>query len=120
MKSKNSALKEKFGIEIKDVKKATLFIRAIDNKLRWKILELLAEKGELTVTELIEILKKEQSAISSYLAILRKEGFVQFRREHKNVFYSIKQSGFQAIGKTISVINDYKEREEGTHHYINS
>lgn len=107
MKNKKSVLTEKFNIEFKDVKKATLFIRAVDNKLRWKMLELLSER-ELTVTQLIKILKKDQSAISSYLAVLRKEGLVEYRREHKNVYYKIKESNMEFFNHIISLIKNYK------------
>lgn len=107
MKNKKSVLTEKFNIEFNDVKKVTQFIRAVDNKLRWKMLELLSER-ELTVTQLIKILKKEQSAISSYLAVLRKQGLVEYRREHKNVYYKIKESNMEFLNHIISLIKNYK------------
>lgn len=107
MKNKKSVLTEKFNIEFNDVKKVTQFIRAVDNKLRWKMLELLSER-ELTVTQLIKILKKEQSAISSYLAVLRKQGLVEYRREHKNVYYKIKESNMEFFNHIISLIKNYK------------
>jgi DNA-binding transcriptional ArsR family regulator len=109
MKSKKSVLKEKFGVELKEVKEVTLFIRAVDNCLRWKMLEALAERGELTVTELIKILKKEQSAISSYLAVLRKQGLVEYRREHKNVYYKVNESNMEFLKHIVSLIKSYHE-----------
>lgn len=118
MKSKDSVLKEKFGVELKEVKEVTLFIRAVDNSLRWKMLEALAERGELTVTELIKILKKEQSAISSYLAVLRKQGLVEYRREHKNVYYKVNESNMEFLKHIVSLIKSYHEIKEFGHRFI--
>jgi len=45
--------------------------------------------GEKTVGELVKILDCPQAAASRHLAILRKSGVVQTRREGLNVYYSL-------------------------------
>jgi DNA-binding transcriptional ArsR family regulator len=45
--------------------------------------------GEKSVGELVEILKCPQAVASRHLAILRKSGVVQARREGVNIYYSL-------------------------------
>ena len=45
-----------------------------------RLLEFLAARGEMTVGELVEVIKLSQSALSQHLARLRADGLVTFRR----------------------------------------
>ena len=76
-------------IDLLNVKKAALILRAVNHKLRQQILRLIDEHGKITVTELYVKLRLEQSVASQHLAILRKAGFVNTDREGKFIYYSV-------------------------------
>lgn len=80
---------ESFQVDLLNVKKAGLIIRAVNHKLRQQILKLIDEHGKITVTELYVKLRLEQSVASQHLAILRKAGFVKTVREGKFIYYSV-------------------------------
>ena len=65
------------------------YFRALGDPTRVRILELLGERGELSVTGLVERLNQPQPKVSNHLACLRWCGFVQTRREHPSVYYSV-------------------------------
>ncbi len=72
-----------------DVKKASMILRAVNHKIRRRIIELLEEYKKMTVTEIFIKLRIEQSAASQHLAILRNEGIVFTEREGKFIHYSL-------------------------------
>lgn len=84
-------------IDLLNVKKAALILRALNHKLRQQIIKLIDETGKMTVTEIYVKLRLEQSVASQHLAILRKAGFVKTEREGKYIFYSINISRLQEI-----------------------
>ena len=84
-------------IDLLNVKKAALILRAVNHKLRQQIIKLIDEHGKMTVTEIYVKLRLEQSVASQHLAILRKAGFVKTDREGKYIFYSINISRLQEI-----------------------
>jgi len=66
------------------------FCRAIGDETRQGILQLLQEKGELSVTEIAAAFKRvRQPTISHHLKILRNEELVTARRQGKQVLYSL-------------------------------
>lgn len=81
----NSDLK----IDVLQLKKAALVLRAVNHKLRQQILKLVHQNGRMTVTEIYVKLRLEQSVASQHLAILRKAGFVNTLRDGKFIFYSV-------------------------------
>ena len=84
-------------IDLLNVKKAALILRAVNHKLRQQIIKLIDEHGKMTVTEIYVKLRLEQSVASQHLAILRKAGFVKTDRDGKYIFYSINISRLQEI-----------------------
>lgn len=76
-------------IDIFQLKKAALVLRAINHKLRQQILRLINEHDRMTVTEIYVKLRLEQSVASQHLAILRKAGFVNTVRDGKFIYYSV-------------------------------
>ncbi len=76
-------------IDVLQLKKAALILRAINHKLRQQILKLLHQNEKMTVTEIYVKLRLEQSVASQHLAILRKAGFVNTLRDGKFIFYSV-------------------------------
>ena len=61
------------------------YFRALGDPTRVRILELLHEHDELSVSELVERLAQPQPKVSNHLACLRWCGFVETRREHRTV-----------------------------------
>ena len=76
-------------VDLLNVKKAALVLRAINHKLRQQMLKQIDEHGKMTVTELYVKLRLEQSVASQHLAILRKAGFVKTSRDGKFIYYSV-------------------------------
>ncbi len=73
--------------DVHEVRKTNLIFRAINHPLRQKMLILLMEREQLTVSELFQLLHLEQSVASQHLAILRRTGFVKNKREGKHIWY---------------------------------
>ena len=93
-------------VDLLNVKKASLILRAINHKLRQQILKLIAEAGRITVTELYVKLRLEQSVASQHLAILRKAGFVKTERDGKFIYYSVNNSRLDDLNKFVeSLLN---------------
>jgi ArsR family transcriptional regulator, cadmium/lead-responsive transcriptional repressor len=65
------------------------YFRALGDPTRVRILELLGEHEELSVTDLVERLRQSQPKVSNHLACLRWCGFVHTRRDHPTVYYRI-------------------------------
>ena len=65
------------------------YFRALGDPTRVRILELLGEHGELSVSELVDRLAQSQPKVSNHLACLRWCGFVHTRRDHPTVYYRV-------------------------------
>ncbi|HZF63700.1 MAG TPA: metalloregulator ArsR/SmtB family transcription factor, partial [Chitinophagaceae bacterium] len=91
--SANAELK----IDVLQLKKAALILRAVNHKLRQQILRLLHQQERMTVTEIYVKLRLEQSVASQHLAILRKAGFVSTLRDGKFIFYSVNHSRLEEV-----------------------
>jgi DNA-binding transcriptional ArsR family regulator len=65
------------------------YFRALGDPTRVRILELLRERGELSVGELAARLGQSQPKVSNHLACLRWCGFVHTRRDHPTVYYRV-------------------------------
>ena len=65
------------------------YFRVLGDTTRVRIVELLAEHGELSVGGLVALLREPQPKVSNHLACLRRCGFVATRREHRAVHYRI-------------------------------
>lgn len=61
------------------------YFRGLGDPLRLRILALLRDEGELTVSELVERLRLPQPKVSNHLACLRWCGFIDARREGRTV-----------------------------------
>jgi len=76
-------------IDVIQLKKASLILRAVNHKLRQQIMRLLHQHERMTVTEIYVKLRLEQSVASQHLAILRKAGYVNTFRDGKFIYYSV-------------------------------
>lgn len=88
-------------ISIHNLKKSTLIIRALNHKLRQKLIILLDEHKKMTVTDIFLNLRLEQSIASQHLAILRRAKIVTTYKEGKFVYYSINYNKLNDINNFI-------------------
>ncbi len=65
------------------------FFQGLGNPTRLKIVELLLERGEMNVGELIDAVQMSQGQISNQLACLKWCGYVTSRSEGKYVYYRV-------------------------------
>ena len=97
---------ESLKVDLLNVKKAALILRAVNHKLRQQILKLIDEQGKITVTEIYVKLRLEQSVASQHLAILRKAGFVKTERDGKFIYYSVSSSRLEELNQFVeSLLN---------------
>ena len=89
------------NVDLYNLKKAAMVLRAINHKLRQQILKLIDESGRMTVTEIYVKLRLEQSVASQHLAILRKAGFVKTERDGKFIYYSVNTDRLEELNKFV-------------------
>jgi len=94
------------NVDLLNVKKAALVLRALNHKLRQQMLRLIDEQGRITVTDIYVKLRLEQSVASQHLAVLRKAGFVNTIREGKFIYYSVNTDRMDELNKFVeSLLN---------------
>tara|TARA_B100000497_G_C7665941_1_gene401509 strand:+ start:762 stop:1100 length:339 start_codon:yes stop_codon:yes gene_type:complete len=84
-------------LDYADLRKAVLVLRAVNHKLRQRIIDLLEESDTMTVTDIYIKLRLEQSVASQHLAILRRAGVVITERQGKFIYYSLDQDRLAQI-----------------------
>jgi len=89
------------NVDLHNLKKAAMVLRAINHKLRQQILKLIDDNGKMTVTEIYVKLRLEQSVASQHLAILRKAGFVKTDRDGKFIYYSVSSERLEELNKFV-------------------
>lgn len=88
-------------LDYAELRKAVLVLRAVNHKLRQRIIDLLEETPCLTVTDIYTRLRLEQSVASQHLAILRRAGVVETDRQGKFINYSINRDRVDQISKLV-------------------
>lgn len=104
MRSETKEKPAELSIDIQQLKKGRLVIRALKHKLRQQILKLIHDKGQIAVTDIYVKLRLEQSVASQHLAILRKPGIVTTKREGKKIYYSVNYQRLQQINQLMEGI----------------
>jgi DNA-binding transcriptional ArsR family regulator len=82
-------------ITIQELREMARYFHAFKDILRLRILITLAERGEMTVTELAQMLRVSQPLISFHLRPLRLIDLVQVRRVGREVYCSVNLSEIQ-------------------------
>jgi ArsR family transcriptional regulator, arsenate/arsenite/antimonite-responsive transcriptional repressor len=82
-------------ITIQELREIARYFHALRDILRLRILLTLAERGEMTVTELAQTLRVSQPLISFHLRPLRLIDLVQVRRVGREVYCSVNLSEIQ-------------------------
>lgn len=81
-------------------KRASRLLSAMSNDKRLMILCRLVE-GECSVGELAEILGTRQSTVSQHLAMLKRDGLVDSRRDGQTQYYSLAGQEARRILETV-------------------
>lgn len=86
---KNLIPETKSKLDFSEVRNGALVLRAVNHKLRQKMMELMEQNGKMTVTDLYIDCRIEQSVASAHLAILRRAKVVTSERHGKFIFYRV-------------------------------
>jgi DNA-binding transcriptional ArsR family regulator len=89
-------------LEPEKLEQAANMLKAIAHPMRIAILGYLEDGKKLTVTEIHELLKIEQSTTSHHLGILKDKGVLASKREGKNTYYYLKHCSLSNIVDCIS------------------
>lgn len=92
-------------IDYHALRKAVLVLRAVNHRLRQKMISLLEDYATLTVTDVYIKMRLEQSIASQHLAILRRAGIVLTERQGKFIYYSLNADRLSQIADTVERLN---------------
>ena len=93
--------KKDIQLDYSELRKAVLVLRAVNHKLRQRIIDLLEENQKMTVTDIYIKLRLEQSVASQHLAILRRAGVVATDRQGKFIYYSLDTDRLSQISRLV-------------------
>ena len=85
-----------------EVERAANMIKAISHPMRLAILGYLREGNQLSVTEIHNLLKIEQSTASHHLGILKDKGILASERKGKHTLYYLKRKNLSTLIRCIS------------------
>ncbi len=88
-------------LDYADLRKAVLVLRAVNHKLRQRIIDLLEDNDSMTVTDIYIKLRLEQSVASQHLAILRRAGVVITERQGKFIYYGLDRDRLSQISRLV-------------------
>ncbi|HPA58011.1 MAG TPA: metalloregulator ArsR/SmtB family transcription factor [bacterium] len=71
-----------------DYKREVLILKALANEARLMIVDSLKDR-EITVGELTELLKLDQSTVSKHLSVLYNAGILDYRKDGNLVYYQL-------------------------------
>ncbi len=94
---KFKAMTKMKSLNPESLQKASKMLKAMAHPLRVAILNLLSENDRLTVTEIHQALKIEQSTTSHHLGILKDKGVLNSEREGKNSYYFLQNNNLKHI-----------------------
>ncbi len=95
-KAKSAAARAKAakeaGVRLKQAQRASMLLKHVSDPTRLQVILTLSE-GEQHVGALCEQLSQSQPAVSHHLALLRHGGIISPRRQGKNNFYGLTETG---------------------------
>lgn len=92
---------EDITLDYAELRKAVLVLRAVNHKLRQRIIDLLDQNGNMTVTDIYIKMRLEQSVASQHLAILRRAGVVTTQRQGKFINYELNRERLNQISRLV-------------------
>ncbi|MHC1703330.1 MAG: ArsR/SmtB family transcription factor [Tenuifilaceae bacterium] len=88
-------------LKVDQLEQAVNMLKAIAHPMRISIINLLEDGRKMTVTEIHEKLKIEQSTTSHHLGILKDKGVLSSKRDGKNTLYFLRNEN---LGKILDCI----------------
>ncbi len=85
-------------------RRASILLKHVSDPTRLQVILILAE-GERHVGALCEQLEQSQPAVSHHLALLRHGGIIAPRRQGKNNFYSLTETGTELARVVTNLID---------------
>ena len=79
-------------LRLQQAKRASILLKHVSDPTRLQVIMILSE-GERHVGALCDQLSQSQPAVSHHLALLRHGGIISPRRQGKNNFYSLTETG---------------------------
>jgi DNA-binding transcriptional ArsR family regulator len=77
---------------------------ALADPTRWRVLTLIAERGEGTATTLAGELPVSRVAVVKHLAVLDRAGLVEGRREGREVRYTVRPEQLDATARWMTAL----------------
>src|SRR4051812_6648338 len=92
--TKTAGAKHEAGYRTKTIQRAASLLKQVSDPTRLQVITLLSE-GERHVGGLCDQFDVSQPAVSHHLALLRHGGIVDRRRQGKNNFYCLTDTGYR-------------------------
>ena len=83
---------------------ADMVMAALADPTRWRVLSLLAERGEATATTLAGELPVSRVAVVKHLAVLDRAGLVAGRRQGREVRYTVRTEQLGATARWMAAL----------------
>ena len=87
-------LPEVRGLPAPEAKKVVKLMKLLSDVTRLRIVHVLYPDREMNVGTLCRVVEQSQPAVSHHLALLRKSGVLDRRREGKHNYYRLKRTGY--------------------------
>lgn len=97
---------EKCRLDLVNLRRAVLVLRAVNHRLRQRMIDLLIDSGGIMVTDIYIKLRLEQSIASQHLAILRRAGVLVTKKQGKFIYYSLDKDRLRQIKKCSAELAD--------------
>jgi ArsR family transcriptional regulator len=82
----------------------TQIFKAFSEEARVRIIHLLFEQGELTISDLEAVLEFTQTKTSRHIIFLKTSGLLNVRKKDQWVFYSIKEEVYDLVSRMIEFL----------------
>ena len=92
--TRTASVKNESLLRTKTIQRAATLLKQVSDPTRLQVISLLSE-GERHVGGLCDQFNLSQPAVSHHLALLRLGGIVDRRRQGKNNFYSLTDTGYR-------------------------
>ncbi len=83
--------------DVQKLEKIAFILKTIAHPVRLQIVEVLEIYGDLSVSEICEKLKTEQSLTSHHLSNMKLKGILSSQKEGRKVIYSLKEKSVLQI-----------------------
>jgi len=91
---------------IQKIRITSKILKAVDHRLRQRMLEKMEFYGALNAEALSSLLNIKPSLVNHHLDILRKQEIINLKLEGKQFFYSVNHNRIRKINNFVRCIND--------------